>query len=146
MVIEMNMRERIARALAGHFGPRKWEDMPKDRADLKARFRAYDADINEPTQDDCLLAADAVLDALMEPDEGMWDGLARDMMMWLDMAYKTPRALFRHLERIGREIPDWLRNEAEMQSLDHVPSKGTRCVIIYKAMLTAARSGRSGER
>jgi hypothetical protein len=60
--------------------------------------------------------------------------------MWLDMhagSEKTPRALFTHLERIGREIPQWLRDEPEMKHLDHVPSKGTRCAIIYKAMLRA---------
>lgn len=69
-----------------------------------------------------------------EITEAMWGGLARDIMMWLDMSPKTPRALFKHLERIGREVPQWLRDEPEMKHLDHVPSKGTRCVLIYKAM------------
>jgi hypothetical protein len=75
-----------------------------------------------------------------QPTEAQWGGLARDIMMWLDMhggSEKTPRALFTHLERIGREIPQWLRDEPEMKNLDHVPSKGTRCAIIYKAMLRA---------
>lgn len=82
----------------------------------------------------------AVPSAPREPTNAMWDSLARDLMMWLDMHPKTPRALFQHLERIGREIPQWLRDEPEMQALDHVPSKGTRCVLIYRAMYDAALS------
>ncbi len=69
------------------------------------------------------------------PTEAMWSGLARAIMMWLDMPGKTPAALFKHLERTGHEIPDWMREEPEMKHLDHVPSKGTRCVLIYRAML-----------
>ncbi len=78
--------------------------------------------------------------ALVErmPTEAMWGGLARHIMMWLDMDKKTPRALFRHLEMCGADVPQWLRDEPEMQALDHVPSKGTRCVIIWKAMQDAA--------
>ena len=71
------------------------------------------------------------------PTEAQWGGLARAIMMWLDMGDKTPRALFKHLEMLGRPIPQWLRDEPEMQHLDHVPSKGTRCVLIYKAMQEA---------
>lgn len=78
--------------------------------------------------------ADSVLVPLV-PTEAQWGGLARAIMMWLDMSPKTPRALFKHLERSGREIPQWLRDDAEMKALDHVPSKGTRCAIIYRAML-----------
>lgn len=78
-----------------------------------------------------------------QPTEEQWGGLARAIMMWLDMGDKTPRALFRHLKMSGEPIPDWLRNEPEMQALDHVPSKGTRCVLIYKAMLDAYKPGNS---
>ncbi len=67
--------------------------------------------------------------------EKMWNGLARAIVMWMDMHPKTPRALFKHLESIGEPIPQWLRDELEMTSLDHVPSKGTRAVIIYRAMI-----------
>lgn len=88
-----------------------------------------------------LLQADgSLVVAPLQPNEDQWGGLARDMMMWLDMngpGEKTPRALFKHLKRLGREVPQWLRDEPEMQSMDHVPSKGTRCAIIYKAMLAA---------
>lgn len=73
------------------------------------------------------------------PSEEVWGGLARAIMMALDMGALTPCAMFEHLERTTDEIPDWLRNEPEMQALDHVPSKGTRCVIIYRAMLEASR-------
>jgi hypothetical protein len=77
----------------------------------------------------------AVLTELPDPDEA-WDGLPRQIMMWMDFGERTtPRSLFAHLERSGYEIPQWLRDEPEMQHLDHVPSKGTRCVLIWKAML-----------
>lgn len=82
----------------------------------------------------------AVEAAPLVPTEAQWGGLARDIMMWLDMheaGGKTPRNLFLHLERLGRDIPQWLRDEPELQDLDHVPSKGTRCTIIYRAMLEA---------
>ena len=75
----------------------------------------------------------------VEPTEEQWGGLARDLMMWMDFERKTPRALFSHLEMLGREIPQWLRDEPEMQSLDHVPSKGTRAVLVYRAMLAACK-------
>ncbi len=73
------------------------------------------------------------------PTEAQWNGLARDVMMWLDMDGRhTAGSLFKHLERCGTEIPQWLRDEPEMKNLDHVPSKGTRVAIIYRAMLAAA--------
>jgi hypothetical protein len=73
------------------------------------------------------------------PTEAQWNGLARDVMMWLDMDGRhTAGSLFKHLERCGTEIPQWLRDEPEMKNLDHVPSKGTRVTIIYSAMLAAA--------
>lgn len=74
----------------------------------------------------------------VEPTEEQWGGLARDIMMWLDFEHKTPRKLFAHLEMLGRDIPQWLRDEPEMQALDHVPSKGTRAAMIYRAMLEDA--------
>jgi len=74
------------------------------------------------------------------PTEIMWGGLARQIILWMDMHPKTPRALFDHLRRSGHDVPQWLRDEPEMQNLDHVPSKGTRAVLIYRAMLAAAPS------
>lgn len=76
-----------------------------------------------------------------EPTENQWDGLARDIVRWMDMEPKTPRALFKHLEKIGTEIPQWLRDEPDMKNLDKVPPKGTRAVIIYKAMLEGYTKG-----
>jgi len=73
-----------------------------------------------------------------EPTEEQWSGLARDIVMWLDMDRPTPRALFDHLHRLGVAVPGWLGVEPEMQNLDHVVSKGTRAVVIYRAMLLAA--------
>ena len=74
----------------------------------------------------------------VEPTEEQWGELARDIMMWLDFDRRTPRTLFDHLRNLGVEAPQWLIDEHEMKNLDHVPSKGTRCALIYKAMLAAA--------
>ena len=74
----------------------------------------------------------------VEPDESQWGGLARKIIMAWDMGSDTPRKLFDYLELACVEIPLWLRAEPEMQNLDHVPSKGTRAAIIYRAMLEEA--------
>lgn len=84
--------------------------------------------------------ATAAIKAMREPVEDQWGELARQIIFWMDMQPKTPRALFQHLERSGREIPQWLRDEPEMKRLDHVPSKGTRAVLVYRAMIDAALS------
>lgn len=74
------------------------------------------------------------------PSEAMWGGLARAIIMAWDMDCRTPRKLFKDLEMSGHQIPDWLRNEPEMQAVDHVPSKGTRAVILYTAMIEASQT------
>lgn len=74
----------------------------------------------------------------VEPTEDQWGGLAREIVMAWDMDCNTPRKLFDYLELACVEIPLWLRAEPEMQNLDHVPSKGTRAAIIYRAMLEEA--------
>jgi len=79
--------------------------------------------------------AEPSLELPLNPPEEMWDGLPRQIMMWLDFGAPTPANLFKHLERSGWAIPDWLRDEPEMKALNHVPSKGTRCVLIYRAMV-----------
>lgn len=73
-----------------------------------------------------------------EVTESMWGGLARDLFLAWDMGCKTPRQIFDHLTRCGREIPQWMRDEPEMQNIDHTVSKGTRAVLVYNAM----RAGR----
>ena len=69
------------------------------------------------------------------PRECQWGGLARDIIMAWDCQCDTPRKLFNFLNRSGIVIPQWLLDEAEMKNLDHVPSKGTRATIIYRAMV-----------
>lgn len=72
----------------------------------------------------------------LKPTEAQWGGLARDIMMWLDFGgRKTPKTLLDHLNRCRDEVPQWLLDEPEMKHLDHAMSKGTRCAIIYRAML-----------
>lgn len=68
------------------------------------------------------------------PTEAQWNGLARDLIMWMDSTQRpTGKSLYQHLEWAGREIPDWLR--AEIPENDHVPPKGTRAAVIYRAMV-----------
>lgn len=74
----------------------------------------------------------------IEPTEDQWGGLTRKIIAAWDFGCKTPRSMFKFLEQSGYEIPQWMREEHEMKSLDHVPSKGTRAFLIYKAMLEAA--------
>ena len=74
----------------------------------------------------------------VEPDDNQWGNLARDIIKAWDFDMKRPRELFEFLEHSGTDIPQWLRDEPEMKNLDHMPSKGTRAVLIYKAMLEAA--------
>lgn len=77
----------------------------------------------------------------IEPTEEQWNGLARQVMMWLLMNdRKAPVHLIKHLDRAGYQIPQWLLDEPEMKNELHVMSKGTLCTIIYKAMLDAAPS------
>lgn len=72
------------------------------------------------------------------PTEQQWSGLARALMLCFEMVDgKKPRHLLRQLEMMGERIPQWLLDEPEMKSLDSVLSKGTRCVLIYRAMLAA---------
>lgn len=77
----------------------------------------------------------------LEPSEAMWGSdLVRCIMRWLRQDRPTPAKLFADAKATGIEIPDWLRNEGEMQALDHVVSKGTCAVIVYRAMIGANES------
>lgn len=67
------------------------------------------------------------------PSNLAWGGIARDIVMWLDIyPERTPRSLLKHLDRVGAEIPMWLLDEPEMKSLDHALSKGTRAAALPK--------------
>lgn len=64
----MTMVERMARAIAGHFGP-EFDDLPKDKAERINRNRV--GEMFDDSQEDVLEAAKAALQALMEPTPGM---------------------------------------------------------------------------
>ncbi len=71
------------------------------------------------------------------PTEAQWSGLARDLVMWDRMRPRpTGQLLYQHLDRLGRDTPDWLRKE--IPDTDHVPPKGTVAACIYRAMLDVA--------
>lgn len=133
----MTEQELVEKACRGFLAAIDADVYVGDRNDLESVI--IDGHVNI---DACMRAALSVIrEALIEPSEAQWNGLARDLIMWHDMGNKTPRALFDHLTMLRREIPDWLRNEPEMQALDHVPSKGTRAALIYRAMIAASPIG-----
>jgi hypothetical protein len=80
----------------------------------------------------------------VEPTEGMWAHLARDIVFWL---YATPEPhygskLHDFLRNCGTEIPDWLSKE--IPDTGSTPPKGTVAVCIYKAMIAAAPAAEGG--
>lgn len=79
--------------------------------------------------------AELILKAMFDPGK-YWDELPRQIVFWLDMEPKTPKALFRHLNNALDEVPEWISKESEMNPTStHVPSKGTRAVLIWKAFI-----------
>jgi hypothetical protein len=81
-----------------------------------------------------------------EPTREMWgDDLVRWLIRWCGYDRPTPKALLTDLKLGYGPAPLWLEAEAEMQDQDHVVSKGTRAVFIYRAMLSASPAIASGE-
>ena len=78
----------------------------------------------------------------IEPTTEQFGGIARDIIQWLrftDSKDQHSESLNKWLKDMGREIPNWLSSEPEVNHLSkHVLSKGTIAAIIYKAMLEAA--------
>jgi hypothetical protein len=90
--------------------------------------------MNNPIGQD-LVEVGASITVPLDAPEAMWTGIPRMIMLWLDFNQPTPRKLFDLLRRTGHDVPEWMKAEGELQAKDHVPSKGTRCVLIYRAML-----------
>jgi hypothetical protein len=77
-----------------------------------------------------------------EPTKVMWgDDLVRVIIRWMREGTCTPKRLYKDMESCGIAIPDWMVKEQELAALDHVVSKGTCAVLVYKAMLDAHRKG-----
>lgn len=81
----------------------------------------------------------AFMERLEEPSEAMWNGLARDIVMWERMYASRPTGelLHEHLRNCGTPMPDWLKEE--IADHDSVPPKGTVAVVIFKAMIEEAQ-------
>ncbi|MCV6429398.1 hypothetical protein [Pseudomonas aeruginosa] len=75
------------------------------------------------------------------PTQDQWGGLARAIVFWM-RSYPsnkhTPATLVEFITSLGHEVPEWMGDEAELRAQEHVISKGTIAVLIYKAMLAAA--------
>lgn len=95
---------------------------------------------DDDTREEYRAAARATLQAMLEPSEPMWGGLARDIVMWQRMTANgaaNGAKLHKHLLSIRPgPVPDWLAKE--IPATDQVPPKGTVAACIYKAMLMAA--------
>ncbi len=77
----------------------------------------------------------------LEATEEQWGGLARDIMMAFDLGAKSPKSILEQLERMRctwAELPQWLRDELRDPNSTSVLSKGTRCILIYRAMVEDA--------
>lgn len=69
-----------------------------------------------------------------QPTEQQWGGLARDIIMWLNMSGASYGCdLYIHLSRLGIKAPEWLRDDIPNE--EKVPPKGSIAAAIYKAML-----------
>ena len=75
----------------------------------------------------------------VEPTAEMLGGLARSIMLAFDINAKSPALLINVLTNLGHEIPQWLRDEIKDPESNYALSKGTRAVIIYRAMLAASQ-------
>ena len=72
-----------------------------------------------------------------ELESHQWGGLARDLIMCLDMNCRRGDEMHTHLERLGRPIPEWLAEYIPNEP--HCPSKGNMVCAIVRAALTAQR-------
>lgn len=73
-----------------------------------------------------------------EPTEEMWgNDLVRQILNWLSFERPTPGNLLKHLDRTVDDAEwEWIKAElgGSDAAMDHVVDKGTRAVILYKAM------------
>lgn len=82
--------------------------------------------------------ADGYVRVPIEPTEEQWGGLARDIIMAFDLGGKSPASLLANMRLRWEELPEWMRKELHDPESTAVLSKGTRAVLIYRAMLAAA--------
>jgi hypothetical protein len=97
--------ERVARALAGHFGP-VFDDLPRDRVQQR-EFLREGGNPAENTQEDCLEAARAAIEAThleevvraLEPFVPHYEEWMKDEATWPD---ETPLSVFRGKTTFGQ--------------------------------------------
>jgi len=116
--------EKCARALAEadvrSKVPALWDDAVRRHVD--ANWRDYIPQVR------------TVFQNAREPTEAMWGGLARQIVFWQRGGPgQTGASLYRFLEPVGFEAPEWLRKE--IPDDNRVPPKGTIAAVIWQAML-----------
>lgn len=88
----MSMIEKAARALAGHFGPDEYDELPKDKAQLREwRRTGYQYDIS---QEDLREAFAGGLRSIREPSEEMIEAAKNARMVCPEGT--PPGAVFNH--------------------------------------------------
>lgn len=66
----MNMIEKVARAIAGHYG-KEFDDCPKDYKEGRKLYRAGKVDLSDVNQDEHMEAAKAAIEAMEIPTKDM---------------------------------------------------------------------------
>ncbi len=92
-----------------------------------------------PNIQDCLNASSTVQEHLItvpfEPTMEQWNGLARHLIFAFELNFLTPKEIRKFLQDTGCKIPSWLEVEFKPSGENATLSKGTRAVLVYKAML-----------
>ena len=82
----MSLKEDVARALAGYFGPHTFDEMPKDRLDMKHRQRQGETVFD--TQEELLEMADAAIAIVLERVESHLSAVQYDPAPYTAMKYR----------------------------------------------------------
>jgi hypothetical protein len=90
----------------------------------------------------CLVDKGTHVIAPIVPTQKMWrNELVRTIVRWMASERATPNTFFETLSYVGFSVPEWLRTEPEMSDFNRVVSKGAQTVILYRAMIAAAKEG-----
>lgn len=144
-VAELEKQEPVAWALqrkSDGFVRATWNQKPSE---TQYEIAELDGDVIVPLYAAPVAQAGQVPEGMrlvpFNPTQDQWGGLARAIVFWM-RSYPsnkhTPATLVEFMTSLGHAVPEWMGDETELRATDHVISKGTVAVLIYKAMLAAA--------
>lgn len=118
---------------AGHLAAAEWIDVDNEFNGIDWTFEYMEVMRHIESQ-----AVEKFKAKLLES----WDGLPRDLIMWLDMNDRpTQGSLIEHCRRVGTKLPESITSEFDSPRCDNsVPSKGSRAVWILKAFIHEAEN------